>query len=171
MVKKYFLFILGLLMLAPSIRADRIDDAVRASSFDEVNYLLAMKGNTVSQHRKDELVLLANEITLTRKRGKYPFGTLWDSYTTARGVVACVVAYKCARAMIRTGLPDMDDNLSLMWGIAKLEVFGIVGLTSVGLGIYWLIDGLRCSHGRNLFEQATQIEKRVNELKVAGDVV
>ncbi len=165
MVKKSFIFLLMLFM--PIIKADRLDDAVRASNYDEVNYLLVMRGNTLSQHRKDELVLLANEMTQRAKRKRYPFGTLWDSYVTAKGLAAAAIAGLCVRRLYNVGLPQPHyGEFKFIYNGLQYYFFGIGGLTAAGYGIYWLIDGLRCAHGRSLYNQAVEIEKRINELKV-----
>lgn len=170
MFKKYFIIAVTLFMIAPSILADRLDDAVRASNFEDVNYLLIMKGGAVSQHRKDELVMLANEMTLVRKRGTIPvIGTVWDAYTTAKGVAASVIAYKCVRKIMAIEIPNFNDELELGWAVLRCYFFGIPALIGAGYGIYNLVQGVRSAHGRNLFDQATQIEKRINELKVVGD--
>lgn len=158
-------------MLAPSIRADRLDDAVSASNFEDVNYLLVMKGNAVSQHRKDELVLLASEMTLTRKRQTYPLHNLHDALTTAKGVFATYVAYKCAQKIASIGMPDLNDELEIVWAVVRYEFFGVTGLACAGYGVYSLIQGLRSAQGRELYAQAQLIEKRINELKVVAEHV
>jgi len=160
----------SLFMVAPSILADRIEDAVRASNFEDVNYLLIMKGGAVSQHRKDELVMLANEMTLVRKRGTIPvIGTVWDAYTTAKGVVASAIAIACAKRIhtVRTAQAP-GAPVPILSGI-QYGLFGAAGVIAGITGLVYLIDGVRSAHGRNLFDQAIQIEKRINELKVVGD--
>lgn len=172
MLKKYFILFVSLLMMAPSILADRLDDAVRASNFEDVNYLLIMKGGAVSQHRKDELVLLANEMTLVRKRGTIPvIGTVWDAYTAAKGVVASAIAIACAKRIYTVRAPQGPQaRVSFLSGL-QYGAFGAAGVIAGITGLVYLIDGVRSVHGRNLFDQATQIEKRINELKVVGDSV
>lgn len=165
MFKKVTLFALFLLMLAPAVYADRLDDAVRASSFDDVDYLLALKGNSVSQRRKDELVLLANEMTLIRKRGRYPFGTLWDSYVTGKGIIAGAITYTCVRKILATELPNPDGNtINFVGNVLIYNFYGSIGLLGAGYGLYWLINGLRAAHGRDLYNQAVEIEQRINNL-------
>jgi hypothetical protein len=143
---------------------------VRASNFEDVNYLLIMKGGAVSQHRKDELVLLANEMTLVRKRGTIPvIGTVWDAYTTAKGVAASVIAIACAKRIYTVRAQQVPEApVSFLSGI-QYGVFGAAGIIAGITGLVYLIDGVRSVHGKNLFDQATQIEKRINELKVVGD--
>lgn len=168
MLKKFLIFFVTLFALVPNVLADRLDEAVRASNFEQVNYLLVMKGNEVSQHRKDELVLLANETTLLRKRGKFPFGTLQDSLSIGKGLLASYIAYKCVRGIVATEFPNVNQHeVEIVWSILRYEFFGIIGVGSAGLGIYCLIQGLRSAHGRDLFAQAEQIEKRINEIQVA----
>lgn len=170
MFKKYFIVFVSLLMLVPSILADRIEDAVRASNFEDVNYLLIMKGGAVSQHRKDELVMLANEMTLVRKRGTIPvIGTVWDAYITAKGVLASAIAIACAKRIYTVQSQQTPGARVSISGGIQYGIFGAAGVIAGITGIVYLIDGVRSAHGRNLFDQAIQIEKRINELKVVGD--
>lgn len=148
------------------MHADRIDDAVRASNFEDVNYLLIMKGNAVSQHRKDELILLANEMTLVRKRGTLPCGTLWDAYMTAKGVLASSVAIACAKRIWTVRGQQIPGQLTSFGSYLQYGFFGAIGGTAGIVGLYHLIQGLRSVHGRDLYDQAQQIEKRIHELKI-----
>lgn len=154
-------------MLVPNVLADRLDDAVRASNFEQVNYVLIMKGNEVSQHRKDELVLLANETTLARKRGKYPFGTLQDVRSIAMGLFSSYLAYKCVRRIMAVEFPNASQHeVEIVWSVLQYEFVGIAAFMTGLIGGVSLVQGLRSAYGRNLFAQAEQIEKRINELVV-----
>jgi len=130
-----------------------LDDAW-CKQLEQVNYLLIMKGNEVSQHRKDELVVLANEMTLSASEAnihsvlfKIHQASPRRSFRAILRINACAVyGGRIFRTIIK-----WHRNF---WAVLQYAISGTI-LVAV-LWHLFINPRLRSAHGRDLFSQAEQ---------------
>jgi len=67
---------------------------------------------------------------------KYPFGTIQDSISIAKGVLSSYIAYKCMRRIMAVEFPnDNQSDIEIIWQYCSTCYYNTLGTILLEVGL------------------------------------